>query len=304
MEIKESVFQKRKVLVFCALLCCALWGTAIPCIKIGYELFEIGGQYPSQVLFAGERFLLAGIFIAVFMCLKERKLVLPPVKAIPVIIVIGLLLTVIQYLLYYIGLGNTTGVKGSIISGSGGFFSIIIAAIFIRSDRMTRYKLLGCLFGFAGIVVLNIDDLMEGLSINWMGDGLMLASTVSAAFANFATKKATQTYDAIMITAYQFVAGGIIMIVIGHVIGGSVVYSGLPCYILICYMAFLSAVAYTLWTVLIKYNDISKVAIFDFAVPVMGVFFSAVFLAESAMSFSAIAALLLVSIGIFMINKR
>ena len=302
--MKEGFFEKRKIMVPCAILCCIFWGTAFPCIKIGYQLFDISGEYPSQILFAGERFLLAGIIIVLFMWIQERRVVLPPKNAIPIIIVIGLLLTVIQYALFYIGLGNTTAVKGSIISGCVGFFSILIAAVFIKSDRLTKSKIIGCLLGFAGVVAVNFDGLEGGLTVNWLGDGLLLASTISAAFANLATKKATRKYDAVMISGYQFIAGGIIMIAIGFAMGGNLEYSGVSSVVLMLYMACISSVAYTLWNVLLKHNDISKVVIFDFAVPVMGVIFSAMFLPEAGLTMACLIALVLVSMGIYMINRR
>lgn len=41
----------------CALICTALWGSAFPCIKVGYELFEIASSdVAGQILFAGLRF--------------------------------------------------------------------------------------------------------------------------------------------------------------------------------------------------------------------------------------------------------
>ncbi len=49
-------------LVLPAVLCTALWGSAAPCVKKGYELFEIAaGDSFSQLVFAGWRFTLAGV---------------------------------------------------------------------------------------------------------------------------------------------------------------------------------------------------------------------------------------------------
>ena len=43
-----------------AMLCCALWGSAFPCIKIGYRLFEINSANTADViLFAGMRFIVS-----------------------------------------------------------------------------------------------------------------------------------------------------------------------------------------------------------------------------------------------------
>lgn len=55
------------VVAVIAVICCALWGSAFPCIKIGYSMFEIAaGDIGSQILFAGIRFTLAGLFTVCF----------------------------------------------------------------------------------------------------------------------------------------------------------------------------------------------------------------------------------------------
>ena len=67
----------------------------------------------------------------------------------------------------------------------------------------------------------------------------------------------------------------------------------------------ISAVAYTLWGVLLKYNPVSRVSVFGFMNPVFGVLLSALILGESAQALSiyALAALVLVSLGIYVVNK-
>ncbi len=72
------------------------------------------------------------------------------------------------------------------------------------------------------------------------------------------------------------------------------------------YMGFLSAVAYTLWGVLLKYNPVSRVTIFGFMNPMFGVLLSALLLGESgqALNLHTLAALLLVCLGIYVVNKE
>ena len=54
LKIKQEWMQKTVVVWFGALLCCLLWGSAFPCIKIGYRLFEVdAADTASQILFAG-----------------------------------------------------------------------------------------------------------------------------------------------------------------------------------------------------------------------------------------------------------
>ena len=60
---KQTAFLTQPVVVgLLAMLCCMLWGSAFPCVKIGYRLFGIAGDHtPSLLLFAGLRFTLAGL---------------------------------------------------------------------------------------------------------------------------------------------------------------------------------------------------------------------------------------------------
>lgn len=41
---KEEFMTKTIVVWLGALLCCGLWGSAFPCIKIGYQMFAIGAE--------------------------------------------------------------------------------------------------------------------------------------------------------------------------------------------------------------------------------------------------------------------
>ena len=75
---------------------------------------------------------------------------------------------------------------------------------------------------------------------------------------------------------------------------------------MIVYLAVVSAVAYSLWGILLKYNPVSKVAVFGFMNPVFGVILSALLLGEGAQAagVKSLIALLLVSIGIYVVNKK
>ena len=70
-------------------------------------------------------------------------------------------------------------------------------------------------------------------------------------------------------------------------------------------MGVLSAVAYTIWSVLTKYNPVASVAIYGFLNPVFGVLLSALLLGEQNQAFTiyGLLALLLVCLGIFLVNR-
>ena len=109
----------------------------------------------------------------------------------------------------------------------------------------------------------------------------------------------------VVLSGYQFFLGGIILVVVGIATGGKISGFTLASIALLIYMAMISAVAYTLWGILLKYNPVGKVAVFGFTNPIFGVILSAVFLGEKNQAFGVqgLVALVLVSVGIFMVNK-
>ena len=125
----EETLKKPAVRGSLALLCCILWGSAFPAIKLSYQSLEIGpSEIGEQILFAGYRFFLAGIMIFIFYTLLGKKQEMKyKAGSLTTIIKLAILLTFLQYILFYIGLSGASGSQGSIISGTASFFQIIFA---------------------------------------------------------------------------------------------------------------------------------------------------------------------------------
>ena len=69
------------------------------------------------------------------------------------------------------------------------------------------------------------------------------------------------------------------------------------------YLALLSSVAFTLWTILLKYNQIGRICIYNFVIPVSGIFLAGIVLHEDIWHLRYFGALLLVTAGIIIVNK-
>ncbi len=76
--------------------------------------------------------------------------------------------------------------------------------------------------------------------------------------------------------------------------------------LLLLYLALVSAVAYSLWGILLKYNPVSRITVFGFMNPVIGVVLSALLLNESNQAFSVygLVSLILVCLGIWLVNRQ
>jgi len=306
MKNKEQFYQKTLVVWLGALLSCLLWGSAFPCIKIGYEFSAIASQDVfTQILYAGMRFTLAGVIAIIIGSCMEKKPVLPTKEAIGPILSLCLFQTILQYVFFYIGLARTTGVKASIIEGVNVFMACFVSGVIFKLEKITSRKVIGCIIGFLGVVLVNVSK--QGLDFNFslFGEGFIFFSTVAYAFSSVLLKRYSKTYPPVLLSGYQFLFGGLIMCVVGLLGGGTITVWNIPAVLMLIYLAFVSSIAYSVWAILLKYNPVSRVAVFGFMNPVFGVILSAWLLAErNSLGIGAILALGLVCVGIYIVNRK
>ena len=298
--------QNSLVVALLALVCCFLWGSAFPCVKIGYGLFSIAAEdTASQILFAGARFTLAGLLAIAIGSVLSKKVLIPKKTSWGMVVKLCLAQTVIQYLLFYIGMAHTSGVKGSIIVASNVFFSILMSSLIFHYEKLGKFKMIGCALGFAGVALINLNGTGLGGGMSVMGEGFMLMSTLSYAASSVLLKKYSQLENPVALSGYQFVLGGLIMAAAGLAMGGRLTGFTLSSTLLLIYMAIISAVAYSIWGILLKHNPVGKVAVFGFMNPVFGVILSALLLGEQNQAFTmqGLISLILVCIGIYLVNK-
>lgn len=289
-------------LILPAVLCTALWGSAAPCIKLGYSLFEIApGDSFSQLVFAGWRFTCAGLLTLLVAAVLGRRPLLPRRDNIGAILCISLFQSMIQYVCYYIGLSHTTGTNGALLSGTQTFFAILFAHIFLKDDKLSRTKAIGCILGFSGVVLLQFGGTIGGFTL--MGDGLVLLSAASAGMGALVSRIMTPGRDPIVLTAWQLIFGGGFLLALGYGGGGAIRTVNLQGALLLLYMIVLSAVAFTVWTSLLKKYPVGKVAVYNFLIPIFGALFAALFLQEQVWIIRNLLALLLVGSGIALANK-
>lgn len=291
-------------IVLGAMLCCALWGSATPFIKMGYKVMFDGGKpdVPSTILFAGIRFAAAGFITVALYSIARKKVLYPKKENLDKVAVIALFQTVIQYFFFYIGLANTSGAKGTIISGSSSFFAIFISCLMFKQEKLTVKKVVACIVGFAGIIAVNLNGL--DFSMNLTGDGFVLFSSISLAFSSVLIKIFSKKEDPVVISGYQFMLGGAVMIIVGLIAGGKIDSFTLGGAAILVYLSFLSAIAYALWGILLKFNPVSKVTIFSFMTPVFGVILTKLMLPEESTVkiVNLLISLVLVCLGVFMLN--
>ncbi len=301
---QKHPLQHFPALLGCACLCCLLWGSAIPTIKLCYQGLGIGNGAVGPVLvFAGVRFMPAGGMILLFGSVAEGRPLLPQRGNLRPILTVALFQTVLQYLFYYIALSFASGITAAILSGTNTFFAIALAVFLFRMERLTPRKLVGTLLGFGGLVLAQCTG-AGGFALSGVGNGLMLLSAFSAGAASVLTRRYTAGLSPLLLSGWQFVLGGAVLCLTGLGLGGGLGSLTPTTLGALLYLALVSAVAYGLWSCLLKYNPVSRVTVFSFLIPVFGVMLSALLLQEwSLLGPALVAAMVLICVGILLVNQ-
>lgn len=304
----DTPLSRGWVVLILASVSCALWGSAFAFVKIGYETFGVGANEPAQqILFAGLRFTLAGLMVVAGASLARRRLVLPSREDARPILLLSLCQTTLQYAPFYLGLAHARGINASLIEGTSTFFSIAIAALIFHQERLTLRKALGCALGFAGVllVVLRGGESLSAFTLE--GEGLILASLVAVGFSACLIRGYGADRDPIMLAGWQFFVGGLTLCALGLIGGGRLTPPPLQGIGVLTYLAALSAIAYSLWSLLLKHNPVSRVAMYEFLIPVFGVLFSVVFLSErlqGGQALMVVVALALIAVGTVIVSRE
>jgi drug/metabolite transporter (DMT)-like permease len=303
--VNARFFTRPWVVVLLASFCCLLWGSTYPAIKNGYALFDIAANdIPSKMVFAGYRFVLAGLLLLAMSALGGTRIFRLDRRAFGRLGLLGLTQTSIQYVFFYVGLAYTTGVKGSIMNATTTFFSVLLAHFIYRNDRLSARRVVGCLIGFAGVMVVNFKPELMNFSFTLLGEGFVVIAAFILAAATIYGKSISQDMDSMLMTGWQLFLGGCVLVAAGYATGGSLHGFTWLSSTLLAYLVVLSSAAFALWSLLLKYNRVGLIAVFNFLVPVFGAVLSAIFLDERVLEWKNAIALMLVCSGIWLVTRE
>ena len=288
-----------------ALICALLWGSAFPMVKTGFVMLDIEHSTGGKLYFAAYRFFLAGMMIFAGVLVSGKPIVLSHRRDYGAMVLTGLLQTTLQYTFFYIGLSNTTGVKASIIIGSGSFFLALFSHLCFKDDPITLRKSAGLICGFIGIVLVNLQGDSLDFHVTLTGEGFILLTALSSTLALVVVKRtAVRVYPPLM-SAYQLATGAIALFLLAMFFESPAVlaFSG-PSLLLLLYLSFLSAAAFSLWYLLIQYNRLSSMAVYRFLIPVCAALLSVALIEGEYLQWPALMALVLVCLGMVLTARE
>ena len=302
----SRIFRNRRYKVFLAVFCAVGWSLAYPLIKMGYREFGIAsGDLGGKLLFAGIRFFCAGLMVSAFCVCGKIPLGMKAKRNLKWLVLLALVNTTLHYMFSYIGLGHNSSSRSTILDSMSSFFLIILSTLFFKDDKLSAQKLIGCILGFLGIVLINVQQGGNFFdNITFMGDGMILLNTVCSAFGGVLTRITSGKMNIMPATGHSMTLGGLFLILLGLLarpesawtIGGK----GLLILLALC---LISACCFAVYNQLLAFHPISGVAIYNALIPVLGVVFAALLLKEP-LRWQYLVSVMLVAAGIWTVNWR
>ena len=300
--MKSNIFSNRVTVVLLAVIVSILWGTLFPMIKIGYKVFDIDNtETASILLFAGVRFLISGLILVAADSKRNRKFELPNIDKLKSVCIVSLLTVVIHYALTYTGLSLADSSKSSVLKQIAFLIVPCIAFLFRKDDKFSFYKVFAAILGFSSVIIINLDGMNLVFGI---GEILIILASFSSMFGQMASKNIYDKYKPTYIVAYSQLLGGVILVISGLIFGGSVGKISLQSIAVLGYICFASITANLLWNTLIKYNDMSKLAVLKSMDPLFASLFSAILLGENILKPTYLIATVLIILAIAASNYK
>lgn len=299
----SSLFQRPLWVTIFALTAALLWGWAYPLIKLGFDEFQITADMTgSKMLFAGIRFTVSGLIILALA--RQRRLDFHVSRSDDwwFVLLFALLNTTLHYACFYIGLSHAAGARSAILNSLSVFAVVILACVFFRSDRFTVSKVVGCVLGFAGILMLNAGGGESG-SFTLMGDGMIILNALCGAAASLLTRGLSRRVDVFVGTGYGLALGGALLIIPALLMQGTLPVVTLWGCVILLLLIVISTTGFALYNKLLSCNPVGKVAIYNSLIPVVGAITSCLCLDEP-FTVNYVIAGALASLGIYIINRR
>ena len=302
---KRNIFKIKSIAIILATLCAVGWAMAFPLIKVGFSAFSIAeSDTAGKTLFAGIRFFIAGLVVIATALFMGRSFRIKGTKDKLLLLLFGVVNTTLHYFFFYMGVSRLSGSRSAILNALGSFLLIVLASMFFKDDKFNASKLLGCILGLAGIIIINLNgsgDLFSDISL--MGDGMLIACAVCSAFGGILTRVVSKRVDIIVATGISLTVGGALLLLAGVIMGGRITHISFLGAAVLLILIFISAFCFGIYNQLLCYNPVSHIAIFNALIPVLGVVFSCIILGEPFMAKYIIAGII-VATGIFVINKK
>ena len=275
-----------------------IWGSS-------FLFTEILLNYINPVLIVFFRVSLASIILIIYVFFFTNLKFNFSKEILLTFFTMGLLNNVIPFLLIAFAQETITGGLASILNANTSFFTIFLASLFLKDEKLTNYRLLGIIIGIIGVVVIvGFENLSEFKNYNF-GIVLMLFSCLSYSFAGiFAKTKLTNIHPTISATGMLSMSTIILFPFIIIYNGNELININSTVLYYSCMFAFIcSVLAYFLYFKILETNGAGNLLICTIIIPPSSILLNAFFINEIIKIYELIG-LMIITVGLIILDGR
>lgn len=275
---------------------CIVWGTT-------YLAIRIGVAHIPPMLFAGIRWIIAGIIFISVLKLSDKKL--PPLKDLKHIAIMGLLM---------LGFGNGLVVTGEQYISSGlaallittvPFWIVGFDSLAMRKSVFNKYIVSGLLLGLVGVSAIFGDNWRDLFNTEYLiGVLSILGAVIAWSLGSVYSKHKKINAHPLMSAAVQMLVAGFAQTFLGIILGeiSQVSFNQEGIYSLAYLIVFGSIVGYGSYIYAIEHLPLSLVSTYAYINPIIAVFLGWLVLDEKLNLYMILAAVLIIA-GVMLVKK-
>ena len=283
-----------------AILACLLWSSAFAGVKIGL-------QYETPLQFAGTRFFISGWLVFPLAIYHNRHYFKVITSQWKMILLVAFLQTFLQYALFYQGINLIPGAVGAIIIGSQPLFVYLVAHYLMPGDRMTPGRSLVILLGITGVVMVSLSRDPESVTGRIAMAGVLLLVTINilSGFTNVLIAREKGMIPPLVLSSASMILGGgglyLTSLLLEEQVAGP---KPTEYYVSLGWLSMLSAVAISIWTVLLKRPGIriSDLNFWKFLIPLFGAILSWILLAGEKPQALSLMGMFVIAFSLVVLN--
>lgn len=245
-----------------------------------YVAIKAGLPFMSPLRFAGLRALVGGLLMLGLLVALRRPL-LPRPHDWRWVVGLGITSTTIAFAAMFLSPGLAGAGIASVLGNSQPIFAVALA-VPLLGERLTPGKQAALVFGTLGVILIALPSIASSGVRGVAGPALALGASLSLAVGSVIAKRMGPEVDLLSVGAWQLIAGSLPLLVVSGVAESGPWMNFDPRFLGI--LAFLAiaetAVPTPLWYWLLRKDEVGRLSLFLFLVPVLGLLIAAVVFGE------------------------
>jgi drug/metabolite transporter (DMT)-like permease len=221
---------------------------------------------------------------------------------------VTILQTLINYSLFYHGLGLVPGALGAVVAGSQPLVTAVVASIMNKDDKLTRKKITTIIFGISGVILISAgrQAFKLGTAIELLGVLMILIANIALSTSNVLVSLKSKGIHPFVLSSSSLFIGGVILYLVSIPVEGH--HQGtfpLKYWLILAWLSFMAAAAFSIWFKLLQRPEVkvSELNLWKFIIPIMGAVLSWLIVPGEYPEWVTIAGMVIITTSLIMFYR-